>query len=202
MRAFIGIFVISLTVLSRAALAGPSPLSEAELAEKLRFYRGIRVLDVRFEQLKTLKDMDLVLKSEGELRIERPAHFIWKVIRPSPVSVSVDGEAMTIVSGAGPSARTQRLKLGDAPSDNTARSLASMAAWLNMDAKALHREYDAFAESALKYRFRPKKLAGSPVAELEMELTREGHLKSLLIRELSGDTLDIRFDKPRIAQSR
>ena len=188
------------------AFAGDSParspeMTEAQLAQKLRFYQGIRVLDVHFEQRKQLKDMDLTLKSEGELHIERPSRFIWKITRPSPVSVSVSGQELTIVTGSGSTARTQVLKLGDAPSDQAARSLASMVAWLNMDAHVLSHEYRVFAVQAESYRFEPRLKSSAGLESLEMDLTHDGQLKQLRIRELSGDRLEIHFDKPRIAKT-
>jgi hypothetical protein len=75
-----------------------------------------------------------------------------------------------------------------------------MVAWLNLDSAALEREYEISEEANGGYLFEPKDKAASPFASLEMQLASSGHLKRLIIHELSGDRIVMDFGDPKVAR--
>ena len=188
--------VLALFICVPGRAAGP--ISEKVLKEKLKLYASISTLEVDFKQTKTLKDMNLQLKSEGHLKLQRPDHLVWEITRPSPVSVSLDRNEILIRTGKGQDAQTQSFKTTDAQSDQASQSLTGLITWLNLDSKALAEQYDIYATSQQTFRFKPKQKNSTPFESLEMEMGSGGQLKHLTIHELSGDLLDIEFGKPRL----
>jgi outer membrane lipoprotein-sorting protein len=175
-----------------------TPVSEQTLAEKLKFYASVSTLEVDFKQTKTLKDMNLQLKSEGHLKLRRPDHLVWEITKPSPVFVSLDDQEIRIRSGKGADAQTQTFKISDAPSGQGMKSLTGLITWLSLDSKALADQYSIYALGQQSFRFEPKKKDVTPFESLEMTLGGDGHLKHLTLNELSGDRLDIEFGKPKL----
>jgi len=176
------------------------PISETELAKRLKLYASISTLSVGFKQTKTLKDMGIQLKSEGRLRLERPDKITWEITQPSPLLVTLDKSEIRIRSGRGPDSRTQVLKMGDAGSDQPTQSLAGLIAWLNLDSKALVSQYQVLAVDKQSVHFEPKQKDSVPFESLDMSLGADGQLKHLVLHEISGDQLDIEFGKPEITR--
>lgn len=175
-----------------------TPISEQTLAEKLKAYASISSLEVDFKQTKTLRDMGLQLKSEGHLKIKRPDHLIWEITKPSPISVSLNQKEILIRSGKGADAQTQTFQVSDAPSGQAVKSLTGLITWLNLDSKAIAEQYLVYAIGQQSFRFEPKQKNSTPFENLEMTLDSDGHLKHLTLHELSGDSLDIEFGKPKL----
>jgi hypothetical protein len=176
-------------------------ITEAQLKEKLRFYGSFRELEVTFKQIKFFQDMEMELRSEGKLKLTRPDQVVWEIIKPSPVKVTLRGDQVKIESGTGKNAQLQNFNTRDSGSERAARGMASMAAWLNLDASALSRQYDVYSSahgSAGTFRFVPKAAEASDFRELEMTLGSQGHLRKLLIHEASGDRLQIEFATPKV----
>jgi outer membrane lipoprotein-sorting protein len=186
---------------SDAAPASSKPLAEKELREKLKLYQSIQKLEVAFKQTKTIKDLEVQLKSEGHLTLIRPNRVIWEIKSPAPVLVSLDEREIQIRSGRGPDSSTMTMKISDAPSDESSKSISGLVAWLNLDATKLHSQYQIYSSGGSAYRFVPKEKAGSPFEELEMTLGSGGHLKKLRIHEVSGDLLNIEFTQPKLTRA-
>src|SRR6185312_8598115 len=137
------LFLLLASIVSVAihvAIAGEL-ISEKELTEKLKLYASISTLDVSFRQTKTLKDMNLQLKSEGRLQLRRPDRVVWEITQPSPVRVSLDHSQIEIQTGTGPDTQVQTIKTGEAPSEQAAQSLTALIAWLSLDSHALASQY-------------------------------------------------------------
>lgn len=173
-------------------------ITEAQIVEKLKLYAALTTLDVDFKQTKTLKDMNLQLKSEGHLTLRRPDRLIWKITRPQPLEILMSPNALTIRSGVGQDAQTQTLNTEALGSDQASRSMVGLLAWLNLDGHALAQDYEIYAVGQRLFRFLPKDKAMSPFASLEMKLSSDGQLERLALAEKSGDRLDIQFAKPKI----
>jgi outer membrane lipoprotein-sorting protein len=178
------------------------PLSQAELAKKLKFYASISTLSVTFKQTKNLKDMGVQLKSEGRLSLHRPNKVVWEITQPSPLEVTLEHDQIQIRSGRGPAAQVQTLKMSEASLDQPTQSMAGLIAWLNLDARALSEQYKVFAKDSNSFRFEPKQKDLMPFDNLEMSLGKDGQLKRLTLHEVSQDTLDIEFGPPTFSRSR
>lgn len=193
----IGLALALLVSLSSQAAV---PLSEAELAKRLKFYASISTLSVGFKQIKTLKDLGMQLKSEGRLKLERPDKITWEITKPSPLVVNLDKNEIRIRSGVGADERVQTLKMSEASADQPTQSLTGLIAWLNLDSKALSEQYQVSATDKQSFHFEPKQKESVPFQSLDMSLGVDGQLKHLTLHELSGDSLEIEFGKPQITR--
>jgi outer membrane lipoprotein-sorting protein len=199
-RSRIGIWAVA-ALLIGPAIHAEEPVSEQKLTESLKLYAAISTLDVDFKQTKTLKDLDLILKSEGKLRLERPDRVTWEIIKPSPLVVVLDKKEIRIRTGKGSEAQTETLKMDDG-SDSATRSLSGLIAWLTLDSKALVKQYRVYSVGKEAFRFEPREKNAVPFENIEMSLRADGQLSRLKIHELSGDALDIEFGRPKLTRSR
>ena len=196
---FFGTFL----VLSASSLA--APVSESDLADRLKFYRSVQSLDVRFSQTKKIVDAGMEIASEGRLRLGNPAGgengtVVWEITKPAPVRITLDGKGIDIVNGTGAQASHQHFSSSDMPQEGSAGSFSSLGAWLKLDAHAISENYAVESSESGRYRFTPKK-SGGPFAKLELEIGRLGHLERLNIFERSGDEITLRFSKPTVVRS-
>ncbi len=174
--------------------------SERELVQNLSFYSHILDLQVSFSQVKTIKDLQVQLHSEGNMHFQAPNHLVWKITKPSPVSVTFDGGKMRIETGDGIHAPVQTLETDNQSAEDGNKSLAALSSWLSLDVQRIAKENDIKKLSTRHFKFIPKKIAGqkNAFADLEMTIGKTGHLEHLILHELSGDTLDLKFGKPNV----
>jgi hypothetical protein len=179
-----------------AASAGTGrPVEETELASRLKFYESIQRLVAKFHETKTIKNMSLKLESDGELTIDRskarPNLVIWKVTRPSPLTVSLTQGKLDIVGADG---KAESYSMEGAARD----SLQALVAWLRLDPEELAKTYLVTDLGGERFRFAPRKGSELPIQSIQMKLEAGSYLEELEIMESSGDRLVIRFEKPRI----
>jgi hypothetical protein len=177
-------------------------VDEAELAKALDRYHSIARLKVDFKQKKFLKDMDMAIESEGELKLEPPGLVVYQIQKPSKMKVTLDPEQIKIENGSGPSATVQTIKTSTIPGESEKRNLKAMVTWLKMDPHALSEEYEISSDHASHFRFQPRQIAQSPFRSLEMELSKEGHVTHLTMNEQSGDRIEFFFETPKITYLR
>jgi outer membrane lipoprotein-sorting protein len=180
-------------VLGTVTWAAPRPIEKQELASQLTYYQSIQTLRTKFHEIKTLKEMKLTLESDGELTVIRPSKVIWKVTRPSPLTVILEESRLQILDSEG---KGETLAIeGEAK-----KSLKSLVAWLKLDPNELFETYQISDLGENKFRFEPKVPAESPLRALVMQIRPKSYVEQLQIEERSGDSLTIRFEKPRIEQ--
>jgi hypothetical protein len=182
------------------ALAAPSPrnVSVDDLKKALTLYHSISRLDVDFQQTKTLKDMDLKLKSEGHLTLSLPQRVEWKILKPTPLTVELEKDKITIHSGSG----TQVFSQAENPSAKDRESFQTLLTWLKLDAEEINRKYDVTLTGPGQYRFTSKNPDEPVMKSLEMKLSKAGHVQELRFHEASGDQVQIRFAKPKVTYRR
>jgi outer membrane lipoprotein-sorting protein len=179
-------------------LAGDlKPLTEPELAQKLRQYQSISTLEATFKQTKTIRKMDVVINSEGHFKVTRPTSLDWQVVKPSPVVISMDDQQVKIVTDG----ETQVFKLKELPSDNVAQSLKGLFALLDLNATELYRHYDVFSERN-GFKFIPKQGDGSPFKSLIMSFDKSAFVRKVEIKEISGDSIVIEFGIPKVVSKK
>lgn len=171
---------------------------EGEIAEKLKFYRKIRTLKTQFQQTKRIPDLDVEIKSEGEMELVRPEKVTWKVKKPAPTELILDGNKVEITSGEGREKKTESFSLDGALDASTMRSLVSMLAWLKLDIPSIQNGYTIYAVDKATFKCVPKDEKNSVFQSLTFFLHSEGHLKKLAIGEKSGDQIEIQFSKPQV----
>jgi hypothetical protein len=193
-QARIRTYVVFCAVLCAFGRPAVALVSEQELSEKFQFYRSIERLSVAFQQTKHLKDMNLDLRSSGQLALDHGV-VTWEVQKPSPVTVKISASDVEIT---GPSGQ-QSFKLKDLSKDSVARGVGLLLPWLTFDAKALSTQYKISRLAAQRYAFEPI-AADFPVRKIVAELTKEGHIERLVMSEASGDTLEIKFASPKVTR--
>lgn len=183
-----------------AALNVEKLVSEEALASKLKFYASLNTLEAPFTQIKHFSEMPMKLTSEGRLKLTRPDQVVWEVTSPRPVKVTLDHEAIHIETGKGAQALVQTFKTSDAGSAGPSRSMAELAAWLNLDARSISQQYQVYGKGADSFRFIPRAPSSTSFRSLEMNLVGVGHLKKLTIFEMSGDWVEIEFGPPKVTR--
>lgn len=180
--------------LAATAHAASKAVTKPELEKALAFYQRIQKLDVDFKQTKTLKDIQLDLKSEGHMTMTLPDHVQWKIHKPEPMTVDLEQQKITIHSGSG----TQTFSQDQNPSAKDRKGFATMLSWLKLDSSAIMNHYDVTQLAPRKYRFTAKDKDEPMLKSLEMELTSSGHVAQLLFQEVSGDEIRLQFSKPKV----
>ena len=179
--------------------ASESPVTETQLAEKLRFYATIGTLEADFHQVKDLKELGMKMTSEGRLILKRTDSVIWEVTKPARVKVELGTTGIRITSGEGATATVQNFPIEQMPNDKNTSSLHDLVAWLKLDAHALSTEYTITKTTSDHFVFTPKKVG--PFKSMEMDLSGAGHLERLVLNETSGDEMIMTFARPRVRKT-
>lgn len=196
-----GMILIAVQVQNFSAAAGQ--LSEAELTEKLKFYRSIAQLEVPFTQIKILTSLKMRLKSEGLLKLTRPDQVVWEINKPSHLQVKLTEHEVRIESGAGEDLSVQTWKKEDMPKESPSGegSLHGLVAWLQLDAHLLSQQYQILSLGPRTFLFEPRENKQNAFKNLKMTLDSGGHLKILVIHENSGDEIQIQFGNPKVVRN-
>ncbi|MGZ3723189.1 MAG: LolA family protein, partial [Bdellovibrionales bacterium] len=143
---------------------------------------------------KTLKDIQLDLKSEGHLTLQRPDQVEWKILKPQPMTVNLAQQKITIKSASS----TQTFSQADNPSTKDRQSFATMLTWLKLDATAIADKYKVTETGTRQFRFVSKDPNEPVIKSLEMQMDDSGHVSNLLFEEVSGDSIRLAFAKPKV----
>jgi len=173
-----------------------SPVAPAELKTALAKYQAMASLEVPFKQIKTLKDIQLRLESEGILKVQLPNRVEWKVLKPQPLEMVLEQDKVTVKSDG--KEDTFRASEGSAKDQ---RSFHDLLNWLRLDADALTRDYQVSRLSPNRYRFVAKN-PDSVIKALNMDLSKAGHLQKLTFEEAAGDEIRIEFGIPQVKYQR
>lgn len=197
---YLGILIVFSALMSHAVMAASRAVDAAELNDALKLYRSMTELNVEFEQNKHLKDIAMDLKSSGRLKVLPPDLVVWEILKPSPLSVKIDHDRVQIESGSGASKTTQTLALSEMGKDRATQGLGVLMPWLLLDSKRLAEDYRISETEKKSFSFEPRSSKPKFFTRIEARLGRSGALQSLLLTELSGDTLEIKFNEPKISR--
>lgn len=165
---------------------GSQELNTSELALKLSAYSGS--FRAKFNQTKRLKKMNISLRSEGELTVMRPDRVLWRIVKPSPLSVVVGREGIKIASGSGANESVQEVKSG-------ASSLEHLIVWLRLDAESIVKNFHVSLDGH-EILFRPRRADGLPLEAIRARRSSLGHLDRITLLENSGDQIILDLEKP------
>ena len=93
---------------------------------------------------------------------------------------------------------TQTLHLNEAGGPQASQAQAALSAWMNLDAKAISDAYAVQKLGPASYSFEPRK--PSPFTKIVMNLSKTGHLETLSLEEVSGDSMQLKFGIPHLKQ--
>lgn len=176
-----------------------SAVSNLELEKALRYYRNLAALSVDFKMTKRFKDIPTTLNSEGSFRLVEPGGFTWSLKKPSVLLVEISKDDITITTGAGNEAKTQRYRreqMGQMGASDV-KKFHALTSWLSLDAKRIAQDYNV-AKIGGEYEFTPKEKGTAPFSILNMKLRGTGDLERLTITESSGDTMELKFGRPTL----
>jgi outer membrane lipoprotein-sorting protein len=177
-----------------ALAAAETPVDLQTLQKALKSYQSIDRLDVDFKQTKILKDINLELKSEGHLTVKAPDQVEWKILKPEPMTVTLEQQKITIKSASG----TQSYQQAENPSAQDRESYATLLTWLKLDAGAIAEKYTVTALGKNRYRFVAKDPHEPMIKALEMDMGSDNHVHQLVFDEVSGDQMRLAFGKPKV----
>ncbi len=167
-----------------------------EVAEKLKFNARNERLKFSFKQVKRLPDLNLELKSEGEMELHRPDEVIWKVLKPSPLTLTMAGKKVSLTTGVGKEARQETWTLGSELDEKASKSLLALLAWLKLDIPVLQEAYRFSDLGNATFLCEPKISSGAFFKFMKLTLDPRGHLSHLHWDELSGDSIELSFSSP------
>jgi outer membrane lipoprotein-sorting protein len=168
-------------------------LASGNLKTALAKYQNIERLDVTFEQTKTLKDMDLKIKSSGNLTLVPPGKVEWNVIKPQPLFVTLEPGKITVTADG----KTETYKPGQGGTQADRKNLEDLLNWMRLDAEAIERDYFVAQEDPGVFTFQSRR-EGASLKHLTMWLTKNGDVKKLVFQEASGDKMEIAFGTPKV----
>lgn len=176
-------------------------VTASELAEQLKFYKPIRELRAHFRQVKHLSEMNLDLKSEGQLTFVRPNDIEWEIHKPNLLTVKMNDSEVRITSKSGAEISTQTFKISELPKDTAAAGIGLLKPWLMLDAESLGAHYKVTRPAPRTYSFEPKD-GPRLFSKIETRLNSKGHVERLVLFEMSGDRMEIDFDEPKVVRSK
>lgn len=172
-------------VVSTTAWAG-------DFRSALKNYRDMERLDVAFQQTKTLKDIDVTIKSSGSLTVQMPDRVEWRILKPSPLTVEISKDHITMNDGAG----RNRIAADSIPAAQRAQFFA-LFDWLRMDADAILQSYRVEKSAEGRFALVPLK-PDAFLLGMNITLNTKGHVETMRLLEKSGDELLFEFGKPKI----
>ncbi len=197
-RSWIAAFLLLAPSLLAAKVETGRPLSDQEVADRLRFYERIDRLTAPFKQTKTMKEIGIALDSKGLIEIERPSKVRWIVEQPSPMTVTVDGKQISLESMSGGEKRKEQWDLASVSDERLSKSLVGMLAWMRLDVATIQSSYTISEMTSGALRAIPRDASAVPFKALVFRIHKDGHLDTLRLEEVSGDEIAIDFGTPRI----
>lgn len=183
------------------SLAKTEELSQERIETQLKQYAELKAFRARFTQVKHLNEMNLDLKSEGDLTVQRPNRIVWNVTRPSPLKLTLEGAQVSMTQGEGSEKKNQTWSLNKGASAKEMKGLEDLMAWLSLDAKRIGENYRLIDEGNRTFLCLIKNPnAPTPFQNLRMTLSPQGYLQKLSIDEKSGDNIQIQFTAPERIQ--
>lgn len=166
------------------------PVTVEDLRSALKKYQGMTNLEVDFKQIKTLKDMDIKVESEGHMSIEMPDLVRWQMTKPSSMKVELNRDHITIESASAKNnVDTAQIPVAQR------QEFLNMFNWLKLDADAIAKSYSVTKTGRDAYTFAAND-SGAMFKSLDMTLDKDGHVKDMRFKEKSDDEMFLRFSKP------
>ncbi len=186
--------VAAVLMVARPVLAADA--TEALLGRIDAASREVKSLSGEFVQASRVKLFKQELRSRGRFHFQRPRRVRWEYLDPDPSTLVVDGEKATLVTPGAPP------QVFDLARDATMRTVFDQIfLWFGEGSLAKARaDYDLAAggtDTAPTLSLTPH--AGSTVgkafARIELRFDQRLLLKTILLREPSGDEKQIDFTK-------
>ena len=154
------------------------------------------ILAGEFEQKSRVKLFKQELVSTGRLYFARPRRIRWQYLAPDPSTMIVDGDKAVLAMPGAP------LQTFDLARDATMRAVFDqLSSWLGASSpETLKQGYEVAAAGpadapVLILTPRPGGPVAKAFAKIELRFDKQLLLRTILLREASGDEKEIRFTK-------
>ena len=187
-KSLYGLFLAAMAFanLTAPALAASHKGDKPALREELADFE---VLSGRFEQTKTIAEVELTLQTSGSFEVHKKTSIVhWNIEKPKNSTICIDKEGVAIRGGG----TTKSFKFSEVGND-VGRQVAQLTQLMSMDRPALEKEFNIKKEGSL-YKLTPKEKAAM-FSSAEISVGARGLVERVVLKEKSGDSLDIRFSK-------
>lgn len=151
-------------------------------------YKNLIEIKTEFKQTKRIKEVPILIKTQGKMKFKKPDLLEWHVTRPSQIKIIFTKSEVTFIENG----KTNTLdlnKIGRA--SKLFKPIEHLKAWLKLDYSFLVKNYKIENKKLRSFKFLPKK--EGPFAALLLTLNKKGLIKNLKVNEKGGDTLFIEF---------
>ncbi len=200
------LFTISLFFTLNAAPVGNAglvrdrkPMSPEQIQSEFKKFQKPSRLTGHFEQVKTIKEIDVQIKTSGQFEIRRQSNhnvsLVWKIEKPDPMMVCIDDE--TVVFDNPRLKKKSTLKMSEISSQDSA-GLTKLVQLIKMNPDLLASDF-LVATDNKKYYISPKDKKNYQFSNAEVELDPKKNVREILLNEVNGDELLIKFAQTKEA---
>lgn len=183
--------------LAKSGAAHKSTLSE--LPQISRFER----LSGNFQQVKFLRELDVKIQTSGQFQINRSdsenSVVHWNLERPKKSQICIDREGLVIDSMNGSVSSKRRLNFSEVGQE-AGDQIVSLTKLITMDFRVAEKDF-RIEKKGKTFILKPNESKGAFFESAKLELTPEGYLKNIEIKEKSQDEIQIQFSDFKVSQS-
>ena len=186
------VFMVFLGIAGAAAAREPTWLTQKELGKALQKYQHLKRLQAPFTQVKSIKEMDIKLKSTGFMTLIRPDTVIWEVVTPDRLVITISDAEVTLESGPKNNPKKMHFKNSKGGTSLSSGPWSQLTAWMSLDAQKLFENYRVQQNGKDSFTFFPKN-ESALIQHMKMRLGSDGFVRTLHLLERSGDEMSMEF---------
>lgn len=190
--------IVATLVGNTVSAAEPAYLSAADIQKQFKKFKRPSVLTAQFDQVKSIKDLDVQIKTSGHLKIKKRSAddvaILWLIDKPESMKVCIT-EDQIIFDNTSLKKKTV-LKLSEI-SNQDSSGLSKLIHLIKLDPDEIITNFniemkDKSSGHAVIY---PKKANQYSFIKAEVDLDKNKNLKVIELVEANEDTLKINFTK-------
>lgn len=188
-------------IIAIALLQGLSGTSKAAglIPTELKL-KTFAAIEGRFQQIKTIQELDVQIKTEGTFNIKKGQEsnrlFHWNILKPTAASICIDSEGIQITSSEAKAiGKTQKkqIKFSEIGKE-TAGQMANFFKLLSLDQNQAG-EFFTIQQQGKGFLLTPKNSEQSLFKTVYLEIDKIGLVKYILAEEKSKDKIAIEFSQ-------
>ena len=173
-------------------------MTSAEIRQELTPLQAFSLLKGHFEQIKTIKDLNVSIKTTGEYELSKDQSgqvmVRWKIQKPEPMNICIDVKQI-VFDNLGLHKKTT-LKLEEV-SQQDSSGMTKLMSLIRLDPQEMNQNFNIDKKKSLLI-VTPKELKANSFKKAEIELDHGKNLKSVNLVESNEDTLQIQFTKTKV----
>lgn len=151
-------------------------------------------LQGEFRQSKSLKALDVEIKTEGRFQVIRPGpgkHMVhWMIEKPKPSQVCLDTEGLVLESASGLKKSLRMAEIGR----EVGEQMGSLFGLLGLDPTQVQKDFDIRKKGA-GFELTPKDAKRFFFETVELELDSAGLVRRMVLNEKNQDRMRVDFLK-------